>query len=216
MADLMSIDNQKEYWDEVAEVKTFTHPVDLDLFRQLVDKQVKILDFGCGYGRVVKLLIDAGYKDVIGFDTSRELINRGKNLDKLPLFHIENPSDLPVEDDSVDCILLFAVLTCIPSNQGQAKLFKLLRSKLKAGGLMYISDYYLQEASTETDRYGYLNEDKNNFGVFTLTEGVTFRHHTKEWISNLTKDLKILMEKPIQVLTMNGHLATGFQIIAQK
>jgi SAM-dependent methyltransferase len=212
----MNIDNQKEYWNKVAEIKTFTHPVDFDLFNKLVDKQDKILDFGCGYGRVVKLLLDTGYEDVIGVDTSKELVSRGRSLDNLPLFHIDNPSDLLVKDNSIDCVLLFAVLTCIPSNQGQFELFKSLYSILKPGGLIYISDYYLQESSTETDRYEFLNNDKSNFGVFTLPEGATFRHHTKEWISILTKGLKVLIEKPIQVLTMNGHRASAFQIILQK
>lgn len=212
----MNIDNQKEYWNRVAGIKAFTHPVDFEIFHKLVDKQDKILDFGCGYGRVVKLLLDTGYEDVIGVDTSKELVSRGRSFYNLPLFHIEDPSDLPVEDNSIDCVLLFAVLTCIPSNQGQLALLKLLCSKLKPGGLIYISDYYLQENSTETDRYEFLNDDKSNFGVFTLPEGATFRHHTKEWISTLTKGLKVLIEKPVQVMTMNGHRASAFQILLQK
>lgn len=212
----MDIDNQKTYWDEVAEIKTFTHPVDLALLEKEINKQSIILDFGCGYGRVVKELQDNGYSNVLGFDTSKELIKRGTNLGLTQLHYIDNPSDLPVGNSSVDCIFLFAVLTCIPTNAAQIELINLLRSKLKVGGIIYISDYYLQENPTETDRYGYLNNDKNNYGVFTLKEGVTFRHHSKEWISTLLENFKILTEKPIQVMTMNGHTARGFQIIGQK
>lgn len=212
----MNIDNQKEYWNKVADKKTFTHPVDFELLNKFVGRQDKIIDFGCGYGRVVKLLLDRGYADVVGFDTSNELVNRGRFLDNLPLFHIGDPSDLPVEDNSINCVLLFAVLTCIPSNQGQLELIELICSKLKPGGLIYISDYYLQECSTETERYDFLNDDKSNFGVFSLPEGATFRHHTKEWISTLTKGFNILIEKPIQVMTMNGHRASAFQILLQK
>jgi SAM-dependent methyltransferase len=212
----MEIDNQKKYWDNVAGIKTFTHPVDLELIEKHINRRSKILDFGCGYGRAVKILSDSGFKNIVGYDTSKELITRGINLEELPLFHIENPCDLPIEDNSIDCVILFAVLTCIPSNQGQIEIIKILHSKLKSGGVIYISDYYLQDNSPETERYEYLSEDESNYGVFTLKEGVTFRHHTKEWMSTLLKDFKILVEKPLQVMTMNGHIATGFQIIGQK
>ena len=212
----MNIDNQKEYWDKVAEIKIFTHPIDLELINTFLNKQSRIVDFGCGYGRIVKQLTDLGFENVCGFDTSKELIARGISENNLALYHISNPTELKLEDNSVDCIILFAVLTCIPSNEGQNNLISLLLSKLKKGGIIYISDYYLQENSVEVERYEYLNEDQNNFGVFKLPEGATFRHHTKEWIKTLTKDFDVLIENPLVVKTMNGNIANGFQIIAKK
>jgi SAM-dependent methyltransferase len=212
----MNIDNQKEYWDEVAEIKTFTHPIDLELINNFLNNQSRIVDFGCGYGRIVKQLTDLGFENLCGFDTSKELITRGISENNLSLYHIDNPTELKLEDNSIDCIILFAVLTCIPSNEGQNDLINLLISKLKKGGIIYISDYYLQENSVEVERYEYLNGDHKNFGVFKLPEGVTFRHHTKEWIKTLTKDLDILIENPLIVRTMNGNIANGFQIIGKK
>lgn len=212
----MDIDNQKEYWNEVAKIKTFTHPVDLEIINTFLNEQSRIVDFGCGYGRIVKQLTDLGFKNVCGFDTSKELISRGISQNNLALYHIENPTELKLEDNSIDCIILFAVLTCIPSNDGQNSLINLLLSKLKRGGIIYISDYYLQENSVEVERYEYLNGDKNNFGVFKLPEGAIFRHHTKEWIKTLTKEFEVLIENPLVVTTMNGNIANGFQIIAKK
>lgn len=212
----MDIDNQNKYWNEVAEIKTFTHPLDKTILETYLTKQSKILDFGCGYGRTVTELSDLGFLNIVGYDTSTELVNRGKRRTNLPLFHIDNPLDLPIQNDSLDCIVLFAVLTCIPSNAGQTELLRLLYSKLKKGGLIYISDYYLQDNSTEVNRYQYLHDDINNFGVFSLPEGAVFRHHTKEWISELTKNFNILIEKPLELMTMNGHRATGFQLVGQK
>jgi SAM-dependent methyltransferase len=212
----MNIDNQTEYWNKVAEAKIFTHPLDKKIINKYLTPINLILDYGCGYGRTVKELVDLGYSNIIGFDTSNELINRGKNEHNLPLIHITNPLDLSVQDNSIDFILLFAVLTCIPSNNGQKDLINLIRNKLKTGGILYISDYYLQNNSLEMERYEYLNGDKNNYGVFSLTEGATFRHHTPEWISELTKDFKILLENPVEVMTMNGHSAKAFQLVIQK
>jgi SAM-dependent methyltransferase len=212
----MDLDNQKEYWNSVAEIKTFTHPLDIELLNRFLKKQSVIVDFGCGYGRIVKQLVDFGFENVSGYDTSKELIERGISGNSLPLFHIENPVELPLENNSVDCILLFAVLTCIPSNDGQEKLIDLLFSKLKKGGIIYISDYYIQENSVEVRKYEYLNGDPNNFGVFKLLEGATFRHHTKEWIEKLTENFEIFIEKRLSVKTMNGNSADGFQIIGKK
>ncbi|MES2812801.1 MAG: class I SAM-dependent methyltransferase [Bacteroidota bacterium] len=212
----MNVDNQKEYWDKVAEIKTFTHPIDLELINTFLNRQSKIVDFGCGYGRIVKQLTDLGFENVSGFDTSKELITRGISENNLALYHIDDPTELRLDDNSIDCFILFAVLTCIPSNKGQNDLISLLFSKLKKGGVIYISDYYLQENSVEVERYEYLNDDKNNFGVFELPEGATFRHHTKEWIKTLTNDFDILVENPLIVKTMNGNIANGFQIIGKK
>jgi hypothetical protein len=98
----------------------------------------------------------------------------------------------------------------------QMELMDILFSKLKPGGIIYISDYYLQTDSIEVERYNYLNNDKQNFGVFTLLEGAIFRHHTHEWIKHLLKDFQIVNENMIEVKTMNGNSAEAFQIIAKK
>lgn len=211
----MSIDNQKEYWDKVAQQKTFTHPINTDLLLQFVDKDASIVDYGCGYGRIVEALLDEGFSSLTGYDTSAELINRGK-LNQLPLHHISEPSALPLADNSVDCFLLFAVLTCIPSNKGQSDLIALLRSKLKPGGYIYISDYYLQDNEVSKSRYIYFNDDPKNYGVFILPEGATLRHHTREWIATLVKDFVIQEEQLIEVKTMNGNSAAAFQLVVQK
>ncbi|MCW3093233.1 MAG: Methyltransferase type 12 [Ferruginibacter sp.] len=92
----------------------------------------------------------------------------------------------------------------------------MLRSKLKPGGFIYISDYYLQENEISKSRYTFFNNDVNNFGVFELPEGATLRHHTKEWIATLVKDFTIKEDLMIEVKTMNGNNAEAFQILLQK
>lgn len=212
----MGLDNQYEYWDSVAASKVFTHPVNIEVLSKFVGKSDLILDYGCGYGRAVKILVASGYQNVVGVDTSIELIARGKNDGLHNIYHIPSPQAMSIADDTVDAILLFAVLTCIPSNQGQKNLIEMLHSKLKPGGILYISDYYLQKDSTEMERYDCLNNDADNYGIFTLAEEVTFRHHTREWISNLLHEFEIKEERLIEVKSMNGHTAEAFQIIAQK
>lgn len=74
------LDIQTEYWDGAAASKTFTHPIPLTVFRDLLPPAAKILDYGCGYGRTCSELTDAGYQSVIGIDISEEMIKRGRKL----------------------------------------------------------------------------------------------------------------------------------------
>ena len=209
-------DNQSQYWDRVAGTKTFTHPIDLELMQNYVHKDSMIVDYGCGYGRLVDVLNNAGYTKVKGYDTSLELIKRGITSGVVNLNHIVNPSAMLEVDNSIDCLILFAVLTCIPNNQAQEKLMEVLYLKLKPGGIIYVSDYYLQSHSVEVKQYQCLNDDQENYGVFTLPEGATFRHHPRAWIMKLLADFQIEMEMNIEVSTMNGNKGEAFQLIGRK
>ncbi|ACU61647.1 class I SAM-dependent methyltransferase [Chitinophaga pinensis] len=208
----MDINNQTNYWDKVADQKVFTHPLDLPFLQQHIGKDAAILDYGCGYGRIVAELLAADYTNVTGFDTSEKLVQRGLDQ-QLPLQHVENVDVLPLSEATIDAVLLFAVLTCIPTNAGQQHLIDILYDKLRPGGIIYISDYYLQ---ANTDRYTWYEGDKDNYGVFTLPEGATLRHHPREWIQTLLKRFTILDEQIISVKTMNGNPAEIFQLIARK
>lgn len=204
------------YWNNVANEKTFTHPLNLLLLEQYIAKDASILDYGCGYGRLVKELKESGFKKVTGVDFSEELIKRGQQSGVQHIHHISSSDALVVEDHSLDCILLFAVLTCIPDNVSQKALINKLLLKLKSGGILFISDYFLQKSSLEVERYSYLNDDKDNFGVFNMPDGGMFRHHTHEWIESLLRSFTVKHETIIDVNTMNGNKAEAFQLIALK
>lgn len=204
------------YWDSIASSTLFTHPLNKKWMDEYVDKKGSIIDYGCGYGRIVSELKGIGYENVIGYDTSVNLINRGKADTQLNLQYIESANEIKCIDSSADCIILFAVLTCIPLNQDQSKLIQILKSKLQPGGTIYISDYYLQGSSNEVRKYEYLNNDENNYGIFTIDESTIFRHHTRDWIKFLFKDFYVIQESELEVSTLKGNKANAFQIILRK
>jgi len=47
---------------------------DLNLYRSFCDKNDKILEVGCGTGRVVKYLLEKGLSDITGVDISEEML----------------------------------------------------------------------------------------------------------------------------------------------
>ncbi len=214
----MELDNQHPYWDRVAEAKRFTHPLDIALLRDYTTPASLLVDYGCGYGRTLHELHEAGFTNGQGFDTSAALIARGQR--QYPalaaqLHHLPEPS-LPLPDASVAAILLLAVLTCIPSNAGQQALMQHFYTKLLPGGVLYLSDYYLQPDRLAAGAYTCLHGDPSNEGVFSLPEGVTLRHHTPAWIQTLTAAFTIRHAATVPVFTMNGNRSEAFQLLLQK
>src|ERR1700738_4844960 len=147
------INNQHQYWDSVAWEKTFTHPVNIDVLRDHLTTESLILDYGCGYGRTVNELLGHGYMKVVGIDSSPLMIERGQRMYPHLDLQVLPASGLPYADESFDAVLLFAVLTCIPTDEGQRKLLENLRRLIRPGGLLYISDFYLQNDERNRQRY---------------------------------------------------------------
>ncbi|MDY6857100.1 MAG: class I SAM-dependent methyltransferase [Thermodesulfobacteriota bacterium] len=111
-------DNQFEYWDRVSSSKTFTHPADIDRFNSIVSPKANIIDFGCGYGRTCDELHRLGFRNILGVDSSQIMIERDhKEYPHLNLQTLKN-NNIPYEQDFFDAIILFAVFTCIPTDEG--------------------------------------------------------------------------------------------------
>jgi SAM-dependent methyltransferase len=213
---VIDINNQNQYWDSVAWEKTFTHPLNIDVFRDHVTTESRILDYGCGYGRTVNELLNHGYTNVVGIDSAPLMIERGRQMYPQLDLQVLPASGLPYANESFDAVLLFAVLTCIPTNKGQQELLKNLSRLLHPGGLLYISDYYLQEDERNRLRYERFASEFDVYGVFRLQEGTILRHHSVEWIDTLTSKFRVIHLSEITVSTMNESLAKGFQYMGKK
>lgn len=210
------LDRQEVYWDSVAGKKSFTHPVQIDKFRQTVPLESKILDYGCGYGRTCAYLYENGYRNVVGVDISSQMIKQGLNLyNNLNLQHLENGARSFSDKAFAACTLL-AVLTCLPTDNGQKELIDELHRVLRPGGILYLSDYPLQSDAENIERYKRFEAEFGKFGVFRLADGGVVRHHDMDWIYSLLAQFDILTEENMDVLTMNGSRATIFQIIARR
>lgn len=66
------------YWNREGAAKTFTHPVNLDWLRKHLEPKTRILDFGCGYGRITALLSEQGYQ-VVGVDAAAAMIEKARH-----------------------------------------------------------------------------------------------------------------------------------------
>ena len=207
---------QKDYWNKVSETKQFSTPFQIEEFSKYVNKADIILDVGCGYGRTLNELYSNGYKNLIGIDFSKGMIERAKNINSDIDFRVMNNSKIDLPDNSVDSVILLAVLTCIVEDKEQENLISEIHRVLKNDGVIYINDFLLNNDERNLNRYNEFKNKYNKYGVFELPEGAVCRHHTIEWIKELLKDFNKIVFKELEYTTMNGNKSNGFYYIGKK
>ena len=210
------LDCQTAYWDRVAAEKRFTLPFNKKKFRNLVDIEGKVLDLGCGYGRICEIIYGLGYRKVIGLDIAAKMISRGRKQHPHLDLRVLNPGQWPGRPASFDAVVLFAVLTCIPTNKGQQTLLGQIAHVLRPGGILYLSDFWLQQDDRNLDRYSAYEQKYGIYGVFELPEGVVLRQHDRAWMDALLSRFDTIALEDIAATTMNGHHSLGFQYVGRK
>ena len=209
--------SQISYWDRVADKKQFSHPLRLDWLAQyLKNPLATILDYGCGYGRTLMELSRAGYRRVVGTDFSEAMLARARREVPHSILVRNDGSALPIKSESIEAVLLFALLTCIPDSNDQRVVLSEVERVLRPGGLLYISDLLVNNDPRNRERYERHAEKYKCYGVFELPEGVVVRHHRKEWIAEITRPFHHLEYEPFNVTTMNGNVSAAFQYLGRK
>lgn len=210
-------ENQKNYWNSVADTKKFTTPFNIEEFSKYVPSKANILDIGCGYGRTLNELYKNGYKNLTGIDFSEKLVTRGKNLYPNLNLCIKPTENIDFQDNSMDAVILFAVLTCIIDNNAQKYLLSEIKRVLKPNGIIYINDFLLNNDERNLNRYEKYLKKYGTYGVFELPEGAILRHHSLDYIKKeLVVGFKELDFKEVTYTTMNGHKSNGFFFIGRE
>ena len=207
---------QEVYWDKVAEKKEFSIPFKEELFQKYVSKEEKILDIGCGYGRVLNELYNYEYKNLTGVDFSQGMINRG--LRQYPYLNLRknDGKKLPFPDNTFHAVILIAVLTCISQSEKQWELISEILRIMKIRGVLYVHDCMLNYDNRNVERYERYQEKYGEYGIFELSEGAIVRHHTREYIISITKGFDLLLFEEGIHTTMNGNKTNGFCYIGKK
>ena len=77
----MTFDRQdaQRFWNTIGATKEFKDPFSFEKFLPDLEKNSIIVEYGCGYGRILNLLYEKGFTDCIGFDFAPALIEQGKS-----------------------------------------------------------------------------------------------------------------------------------------
>lgn len=207
---------QEEYWDSVSGQKEFTTPFQEEEFSKYVKRDSYILDIGCGYGRTLDELYHNGYHNLIGIDFSSGMIERGKKQFPYLDLRVKKDTKIDLPDASVDAVILFAVLTCMRTNEEQEQLLSEIKRVLKPQGILYVNDFLLNTDERNLLRYEKYKETYGVYGVFELSEGAVCRHHNETWIKQLLKDFLEVEYSRLTFTTMNGHKSNGFYFIGKQ
>jgi len=213
---MSSDQNQSRYWDRAAAEKEFSTPLQLALFLDYVPKYACILDHGCGYGRILRELQEAGYTNLHGTDASPKMIERAcQELANINLA-VTDGKQIPFTDETFDVVSLIAVLTSVIDDQAQQEMIAEIKRVLKPGGLLYINDFLLNQDERNLSRYQKYQDIYGKYGVFELPEGAVCRHHSPDWIKALLGGFEKIEYQEIIFTTMNHNQSNGFFYLGTK
>ncbi len=204
------------YWDRVAWDKNCTLPLPLAELTLHLDPASRILDYGCGYGRLAEQMWQAGFRRLIGVDPSREMIRRGRQT--FPHLDLRQADGLPLSfpGECFELVLVAGVLTSMPEDEAQQAVIKEALRVLSPGGILCLVDFLLQSDERNRLRYALPRAPHLPYGVFELEDGALLRHHSRGWIETLTRPFHTLHFSEVQVTTMNGHRAQAFSYLGRR
>jgi ubiquinone/menaquinone biosynthesis C-methylase UbiE len=212
-------DDAAAYWSRVARSKPFAHELDFARLGALLPRTARVLDLGCGWGRSMHAMRAAGWTDVVGADFAEGMLIRGaEESPDLRLVRADGRR-LPFRDASFDGAVVLAVLTAVPRDDDQRAIASELRRVLRPGGVVAISDLLLNDDERNAARYrdfAARREPGLPWGVFALPEGVTLRHHSRDWLREVFGAFREESFEPFTATTMNGHTSNAFRLFLRR
>ena len=208
--------DSQTFWNEVGSKKDFEDPLYVDRLKPYIDSQSSIVEYGCGYGRLLNLLFLKGYRNLAGYDFAKKMVERGnKTFPHLKLFHIPKSGEIPLEVRQCDVVILSTILCCTVDRREQVKIIDEVHRILKPGGIIYISDFIICDHPRYRDKYLEGEKVYGEWGIYTTSEGITVRHHSTKWVMELLKDFDIQWFEQFDFKTMNQNYARTFHLIAK-
>lgn len=135
--------------EDYARTRHFTW--DIENLAQYLSSGDKILDLGCGNGRLIEILKDKNI-DYFGIDFSEKLIETAREDYPEAKFQVADALNLPFPENFFDKVISIRVLPHIPSKEFRLQFLREVKRILRPEGLLILTAWYL---------YGFSN--KKNF-----------------------------------------------------
>lgn len=203
-----------DYWNNSATSKVFGHPIPDAVIEAYFPANAKVLDIGCGQGRLSRILADIGFQ-VSGADTSTAMLAEARNNAPNCEFRQSCEGRLAYGDNAFEVAIAVTLFTSVPSASEQCQLISEIKRILKPGGILFVSDLPLQWTDRYLARYQAGQERYGQYGVFDLENGGVVRHHEQAYFMQLVSDFTPLKMETHEVVTMNGNQAQAFRFVGQ-
>jgi ubiquinone/menaquinone biosynthesis C-methylase UbiE len=176
--------------------------IDIYLFDQLLKDRIQegmsLLDAGCGDGRNINYLLQAGIK-VYGADSSSEAIAHAKQLasrvaPQLPPdnFAVADLAALPYPDSMFDVVLCSAVLHFARNESHFRSMVRELVRVLKPGGMLFC------RFSTTIGLEGILQQIEGRF--YRMSHGPVWLLADETLVTELEKELRLERLEPLKTV----------------
>jgi len=144
-AALKILDEVRQSYDNIAEDFSRTRKSVWEEFKplgQYAKEEDKILDLGCGNGRLIELFQGKNI-EYAGIDNSQKLIEIASQKYPNGNFQVFDGLKIPFPDNYFDVIFCMAVLQHIPGSELRQEFLKEIRRVLKPEGKLILSTWYL-------------------------------------------------------------------------
>jgi len=166
----------------------------LNLLNKIENKNVTILELGCGSGLIVNKIFDLGFKNYIGVDISENAINRAKEINKnfehKAKFYASNTNF--VAEEKVNIVFSLGLFDWLENNE-ISNVFRL-----------YLDSMHLHSISEKkTSIYQFLHKVYVHISYGYKSEGYKPKYHTLEnirklYTSNFSNEIKIFNHKNLK------------------
>lgn len=159
------------------------------LKRYLTGEEKLVLDFGCGVGRYTCELAKLTGCKVIGVDPTKKLLELAPQDEHVEYRAIKD-GVIPILDQSVDMIWIYAVLGCI-KDQDMSKVCAELSRVLKSGGTLFV----VENTSNSPNSTHYSYRSANGYIKLISTAQLTHVHDYFDMGKSFKEKFSVLVGK---------------------
>jgi SAM-dependent methyltransferase len=200
---------------------------DLEPLAEYVKAKERVLDLGCGNGRLLEILKDKDI-DYFGVDISEKLIEIAKKRYPGANFQVADVLNLPFANNFFDKVFAIRIFHHIPSQKLRLQFLKEVRRVLKPGGFLVLTVWNVWGSKHKKNllrviKYGLLKiigksklDFKDAFIPWRLTEGRVLRYFHFFTKRELRKILKRSSFEVKKVWTFRKFSHSDIYLVAKK